>query len=102
MNPEALIPLVAIVMGCLIVLIPVAGITARIALRPIMESWAKYRELRGSDETVLMLERRMALIEEHLNSIDRSMNHLIEEADFRRRLDAGGGALPLPPGGSGS
>ncbi|HYJ78929.1 MAG TPA: hypothetical protein VEW03_04985 [Longimicrobiaceae bacterium] len=102
MNAELLIPLVSVVMGCLIVLIPVAGITARIALKPIMESWAKYRELRGNDETVLMLERRMGLIEEHLNSIDRSMNHLLEDADFRRRLEAGGGSRPLPAPGSGS
>jgi hypothetical protein len=104
MNPELLIPLVSVVMGCLIVLIPVAGITARIALKPIMDSWAKYRELKGNDETVLMLERRMALIEEHLNSIDRSMNHLLEDADFRRRLEVGSGArsIAAPAEGAGS
>jgi Tfp pilus assembly protein PilE len=97
MNPMDLVPLVAVFMGCLIVLVPVAGITARIALKPIMESWARYRELRGNDEVVALLQQRMSLMEEHLHSIDRTVNRLAEDADFRRRLDAGGpppAALP--------
>jgi hypothetical protein len=86
---DYLVPLLAIFMGCLIVLIPVAGITARLALKPIMDSWARYREMKGNDESVLMLERRMSLMEEHLHSIERSVNLLLEDAEFRRRLEAG-------------
>ena len=86
---EILIPILGVIFGGLIFLVPIIGITARIALRPVMDSWAKYRELKGNDETVLMLERRMALMEEHLNSIDRSVQLLLEEADFRRQLETG-------------
>ena len=89
MNLEALIPLLGIFIGGLIVLVPVVGITARIALRPMMDGWARYRELKGNDESVQLLERRMALMEEHLNSIDRSVQLLLEDSDFRRRLEAG-------------
>ena len=93
------IGLAAVIMGSLVVLIPVAGITARIALRPMMDAWSKYRELKGNDDAVLLLERRMALMEEHINSIDRSVQHLVEDADFRRSLESGApaqAALPAP------
>jgi len=98
MNPMDLVPLVAVFMGILVVLIPVAGITARIALKPIMESWAKYRELRGDNESVHLLEQRISLIEQQLYNIDRSVQKLVEDSDFRRQLEMGGGTSPaLPP-----
>jgi hypothetical protein len=86
-TPE-LIGLTAVIFGGLAFLIPVAGITARIALKPIVEAMARYRELKGNDESTLLLERRMALMEEHINSIGRSVQVLVEDADFRRRLEA--------------
>jgi hypothetical protein len=99
MDLAILIPLLGIFFGGLIVLVPVIGITARIALRPMMDGWARYREMKGNDESVLLLERRMALMEEHLNSIDRSVQMLLDDSDFRRRLETGSpapAALPRP------
>ena len=86
-TPE-LIGLTAVIFGGLAFLIPVAGVTARIALKPIVEAMARYRELKGNDESTTLLERRMALMEEHINSIGRSVQVLVEDADFRRRLEA--------------
>ncbi|HEU4556470.1 MAG TPA: hypothetical protein VFS20_01430, partial [Longimicrobium sp.] len=86
-TPE-LIGLTAVIFGGLAFLIPVAGVTARIALKPIVEAMARYRELKGNDESTVLLERRMALMEEHINSIGRSVQVLVEDADFRRRLEA--------------
>jgi hypothetical protein len=86
-TPE-LIGLTAVIFVGLATLIPVAGITARIALRPIVEAMARYREMKGEDGAVLLLERRMALMEEQINSMHRSMQVLVEDADFRRRLEA--------------
>ena len=102
MDIALLIPILGVIFGGLILLVPVVGITARIALRPMMDSWARYRELKGNDEAVLLLERRMALMEEHLNSIDRSVQLLLEEADFRRKLEAGGSAPAALPGRAGT
>jgi len=85
-SPE-LIGLTAVVMGTLTILIPIAGITARIALKPIVEAMARYREMKGSDDAVTMLERRMSLMEEQLHGMDRSLRLLVEDADFRRRLE---------------
>lgn len=83
-----LIGLFAVVMGGLAVLIPIAGLTARVALKPIVEAMAHYRELKGEDASVNLLERRMSLMEQQLHGMDRSLQMLVEDADFRRRLEA--------------
>ena len=97
---ENLIALVAVVLGSLTVLIPIAGITARIALKPMVEAMARYREMKGEDAAVGLLERRMSLLEEQLHGMDRSLRILVEDADFRRRLEASSPAsapqLPAP------
>jgi hypothetical protein len=100
----ALIGFTAVVLAGVAVLIPIAGLTARVALRPIVDALARYRELQGRDENVLLLERRMQLMEEHIQSIDRSVQVLVEDADFRRRLEATSPvqAASLPPAGRGS
>lgn len=103
-SPE-LIGLTAVIMGGLAVIIPIAGITARIALKPIAEAMARMRELRGGEETVHLLERRMSLMEEQLGSMDRSLRVLVEDADFRRRLEASpaaAAALPVASDGRGA
>ena len=100
-----LIGLSAVVLGGLAILIPVAGITARVALKPIVEAMARYREMKGEDVAVNLLEQRMRLMEEQLPGMDRSLRLLVEDADFRRRLEASApvsaaalGAGPREPG----
>ncbi|HYW09857.1 MAG TPA: hypothetical protein VE913_23030 [Longimicrobium sp.] len=89
MDVEALTTLIAVTLGTLIPLVFVTGITARIALKPVVESFIRLKESRGGDEKVALMEQRLALLEEHLHSIDRSVGALHEEADFRRQLDSG-------------
>ena len=96
---EAVIAITAIVLGSLMFLIPIAGITARIALRPIMDALGKYREVQGDKQMQQLLERRVALMEEQLHSMDRSLRELVEESEFRRELESPrqrAAALPLP------
>jgi hypothetical protein len=99
---EMLVPLLAIFMFFLVILVPVVGITARIALKPIMEGWARYREMRGEDQTVQLLSQRMALMEEHMHGIERALGQIHEELDFRRQLDSGGAAGALPSRSAGA
>lgn len=96
-----LIGLTVVVFGGLAFLVAVAGITARISLRPIVEAMARYRELKGGDQNAMLLEQRVSLLEEHLHSIGRSVQALVEDADFRRRLEsvAPVHAAALPPQG---
>jgi hypothetical protein len=84
--PIDLTAIVAIVMGMLVVLIPVAGLTARFALKPIVEAIARVRESQGASREVGLLEQRVALLEQQLQLVEGSVGRLAEESDFQRRL----------------
>jgi hypothetical protein len=96
---EAIIAALAIFLGMMVVLIPIAGLTARFALKPLMEALRSYRELQGDNQAQQLVERRMALMEEQMHSMDRAIRELSEESEFRRDLESGRqkqAALPLP------
>jgi hypothetical protein len=81
--------IVAIFMGSLMILIPVAGLTARFALKPIVESLARLRESSQGGAAVQMLERRMALLEQEVQSVTgfrEEVARLVEELEFQRKL----------------
>ncbi len=95
-NTDAIVAGLAIFLGMMVVLIPITGLTARFALKPMMEAFDKYREMAGQNEAQQLLERRVALMEEQLHGIDRSLRELGEAADFQRQLDAPrAAALPI-------
>ena len=85
---ELLIPLTAILMGGLVFLIPVAGLTARFALKPILEAIAQLKGTQGADQRVALLEQRLALLEEQFHVIERDHQRLVEESDFGKQLEA--------------
>ncbi len=85
---EALIPIVAIVMGMLTVLIPITGLTLRFALKPIAESVAKMREAEGAGRELSLVVQRVALLEQQIAGMDTSIEQLLEADDFRTRLEA--------------
>jgi DNA-binding transcriptional MerR regulator len=89
MSPyEVLIPIVAILIGGLVVLIPIAGITARFALKPIIEAISQLRSGPGSDQRVAYLEQRLSLVEEQMHALERDNQRLLEESDFRKQLES--------------
>lgn len=93
--PVDIVGLAGVIMGSLIVLIPVAGLTARFAMKPIVDSMAKLRQSSSQAETVNMLERRVALIEQevqNLSGIRDDLGRLVEEMEFQRQLMPGPGA----------
>ena len=92
--PVNLTDIVAIVMGMSVVLIPVAGLTVRFALKPLVESLAKVNEVRGVEETVAITERRVALLEQQLEAMESSLRHLEDGREFDRALGSGPGSDP--------
>ena len=84
--PIDLTALLAVFMGISIVLIPVLGITARFALKPTVEALSCFFDKRGSDEAVSILEHRMALIGQQVESIHTNVQRLVETAEFDRNL----------------
>jgi hypothetical protein len=80
--------LVATIGGLLIVLIPVAGLTARFALNPVVEAIFKARENTAGAREAAILEKRVAVLEQQLRGIEGSMDRLVEDTEFRRQLEA--------------
>ena len=80
--------LAAVIMGTLIFLIPIAGLTARFALKPIAEAFAKFQEARGSQDQLHMLEQRVQLLEQQQANIEHTMERLEEVVEFHDQLEA--------------
>ena len=91
--PVDLVALVAVVMGCLMFLIPIAGVTARFALKPMAEALARMRESGSTNETIQLIERRLALLEHEQQSVmelKHEMERLSEALEFQKQLVAPG------------
>ena len=87
--PIDLTAIVAIVMGMLVVLIPIAGVTARFALKPLVESFSKLFQSQTVEETLALTERRVALLESQLESMHETLDRIAEGRDFDRQLASG-------------
>ena len=85
--PIELTGLVGTIGGILIVLVPVAGLTARFALKPIVEAITRAREVQGGNREAAILEKRVALLEQQLRGIEGSLDRLVEDSEFRRQLE---------------
>jgi hypothetical protein len=98
--PIDLTAIVAIVMGISVVLVPVIGLTARFALKPLVESMGHFFQSRNVEESVRILERRMGLMDQQLESMETTLLRLAEAAEFHRDLRSGAQAQ-LPTAGPG-
>jgi sensor histidine kinase YesM len=90
-GPEILIPLVLGTLGILTVLIPIAGLTARFALKPIVEAIARMREVQAgaTGRELNLLEQRVSLLEQQYQTLDHTVERIAEIKDFDRQLTAG-------------
>ncbi len=90
-----IVAVIAVTGGLLTVLIPIAGLTARFALKPIVESVARLRELQGNAPAgnVSLLDQRVSLLEQQMQAIEGSVKHLTEAREFDRQLASGGPGL---------
>ncbi len=90
--------LVAVILGMLVVLIPIAGLTARFALKPLVESIGSFMRAQGSDEALRMSERRITLLEQNLDAVEDELRRIRDARDFDQALRSGESteALPAP------
>lgn len=93
--------LIAVIMGISIVLIPVAGLTARYALKPIVDAIGRYFEGKGTEEAAKIAERRLALLEQQIDEMQGTLNRLVEVSEFNASLQGGGGRPGALSPGSG-
>jgi hypothetical protein len=66
-----LIPILAILLGGMAILIPIAGLTLRFALKPALESFGKLREAQAQAQELRLLEQRLSLVEEQLQHVSQ-------------------------------
>lgn len=98
--PVDLTAIVAVVMGMSLFLIPIIGLTARFALKPTVEALSRFFEGRGQDESLKIMERRLALLEQQVDVLEGALRRVEDGARFDAELRRGEGeedAL-LPPG----
>jgi len=91
MNVEILFGLtavLAVLLGGIIILVPVLGLTARFALRPTLEAWARLRSDPTLSEQIELLSRQIALVEAELQHVQHTVQGLAEAQDFQRRLES--------------
>lgn len=79
---EELIAMVAIF---LILFVPVAGLTLRFALKPLVDSIARIMEARAGREQLELLDRRLTLMEQEIQQV----RLLAEGRAFDRSLEEG-------------
>lgn len=77
---------VAVVMFSLVILIPIAGITARFALKPIAEAVARVKEAQGSTRELGLLQQRVDLLEQQVGVMESDLHRLREVQEFHARL----------------
>lgn len=86
--------IIAVTGGILLFLIPIAGLTARFALKPLIESVTRALQARqgtGGD-ALLAVERRLAALEQEVSSLRTDVYRVGDAKEFDRRLAAGSAA----------
>jgi hypothetical protein len=78
--------ILGMLLATLVVLVPLAGITMRFALKPLIDSLIRIAEVRRSTQEVQILERRVALLEQELGSVRSEMKEIASQNEFYRKL----------------
>ncbi len=79
----------------LIVAVPILGLTARLALKPIVDAIVRLRET-FADSSGGSTERRMRALEEELRQVRAELQRLAEAEAFHRKLYAPDDEAALP------
>jgi len=89
MNPEiiyGMTGMLAVLLGGIVMLVPVLGLTVRYALRPVIESWVKMKANPTLESQNELLARQVALLEAEVQHLQGTVQGLVEGQDFQRAL----------------
>lgn len=83
--------IVIILAAFLCVFTPIAGLTLRFALKPLVDSVARLLEVRAGASATAgeLLEKRVALLEQELGGVRNELQHVTDQRDFLDRLHSG-------------
>ena len=68
-----MVPIIGVLVVGLIVLVPVAGLTVRFAVKPMIDAYLAFRREGSAGGEVQALERRIALLEEEQRAMQRAL-----------------------------
>lgn len=80
--------MLAILLTGLIVFVPLAGLTMRFALKPLIDSLIRVVEARRPAQDLALLERRLALVEHELSLLRGRSGDLAAAGQDPQRLTA--------------
>ena len=81
--------IIIILVSGLIVFTPVAGLTLRFALKPLVDSMARLMEIRSRKDDADLLDKRVALLEQELGAARTELKELRDRDEFYQRLGPG-------------
>lgn len=97
---EMLVPLLGIAMVGLVASIPLLGLTARFAAKPVIEALIRLREAQArnqtNEEALLLQDRRLSLLEAELQQLSGAVQRLAEAEAFRTQVEAARPCAALP------
>ncbi|HEX6559711.1 MAG TPA: hypothetical protein VF021_09620 [Longimicrobiales bacterium] len=89
MNTDQLEAIAMVVVAFFIgasVLIPVVAFSARFALKPVMETWLRLKQSQTSDQDKITQDRRIALLEAELQSLQQVLEQRVDAHEFDLQL----------------
>jgi hypothetical protein len=72
--------------GGIIILVPLAGLTLRFALKPMVDSVARLMEARSGGAAVDLVDKRVSLLEQELQLLRGEIRQLNDRSEFYDRL----------------
>ena len=69
-------------------LIPIIALSARFALKPVMETWIRFRQSETTDQDKILQDRRIALLEAEVQNLNQVVHQRVEVDEFERKLSA--------------
>lgn len=91
--PVDLTAIVGIIFGMSVFIIPIAGLTARFALKPVVEAFGLSRRDRKEELQLALLEKRVALLERQLEAVGHLRGTMESIAPITENQ-----GMPLPVG----
>ena len=70
----------------LTLIIPMIALSLRFALKPVIETWMRMKSSQVGEETIQMQDRRIALLEAEVQSLQQVVQHRVEATEFDRAL----------------
>ena len=79
--------ILAMLLTAIVIFVPVAGLTLRFALKPIVDSIARLLEVRAQGANSELLEKRVGLLEREVAVLRGELAQAREKTDFYEKLN---------------